>query len=77
MTPEKLCVFCAHFRWAEIEYRYYSTLTGGDMLGGMTCLKQRLNEGWPLRPDTTEEFREAILTAEGCPDYDVLALQGT
>ena len=63
---EKLCVFCAHFDWANFEYAYYSTLTGGDLVGGFTCAKGHFSD---QNPYDTEAFRKLILKAESCPDY--------
>lgn len=63
---EKLCVFCKHFQWYEFEYTYYSTLTGGDLSGGLSC-----GEGHFLdrNPVNTVGFRSLIRKAEFCKDY--------
>lgn len=63
---EKLCVFCKHFKWKEIDYIYYSILTGGELTGGLTCKKDVFYEQLPLDEDA---FRKLILTAENCKEY--------
>ena len=68
MATEKLCMFCPHFDWEGVGYIYYSTLTGGDVTGGMSCKKGHFYED---RPDDTAAFRKIILTAQTCPDYEV------
>lgn len=64
---EKLCVFCKHFDFESICYQYYSTLTGGDTTGGMTCKKHVYTEE---RPYDTQDFRRIILKAETCQHYE-------
>lgn len=80
---EKLCVFCDHFGWNELDYTTYSTLTGTELHGGMTCARGQMNAirfdspKWKesfyrdseVRPDDTAEFRRIISIAEKCPDY--------
>jgi hypothetical protein len=63
---EKLCLFCVYFDYEAIGYTYYSTLTGGQENGGMSCRKNHYSDS---RPDDAKTFREIILTAENCDDY--------
>lgn len=67
---EKLCVFCKHFDWESIGYTYYSTLTGGEIDGGMACRKGHYGHYDKGRPESTEEFRDVILIAQTCKDYE-------
>jgi len=68
-VSEKLCVFCKHFDWEAIGYTYYSTLTGGDTHGGMSCRKGHFSQYDAGRPDDVDDFRTTILRAGTCPDY--------
>lgn len=61
---EKLCVFCKHFKW---EYVSPGCPTCGNMNGGMICLAQHYCEVLPYDED---DFREVLLRAESCPDYE-------
>jgi hypothetical protein len=63
---EKLCIFCEHFDWGNVNYHYYSEETGGTIEGGATCKKQHF---WEVLPDSTEDFRKLILRAYSCKDY--------
>lgn len=63
---EKLCIFCKHFDWEGVGYTYYSELTGGDISGGATCMKQHYFEA---RPRNEDQLRDLFLKAETCPDY--------
>ena len=67
---EKLCVFCPHFNYEGIHDYRYSTYTSGTD-GGFECLKNHFAH---QRPDDIKEFRQLILKAEKCPDYEVEAL---
>jgi len=61
---EKLCVFCK--KWElDIDYVYCSALTGGDMTKEIRCEPKGAVEFY-----SEEDFRNAILRAETCPDYD-------
>lgn len=60
---EKLCVFCKE--WIlDVDYIYYSTLTGGDMTKEISC-KHKPSVSFYDEDD----FRAAILRAETCEFY--------
>lgn len=63
---EKLCVFCKLFVWNDVDYQHISTLTGGELSGGLACAKLIFYDALPR---DTESFRELILTAETCVHY--------
>jgi len=67
MSHEKICVFCPHFQYAAPEYTYYSTLTGGDLSGGLSCGKGHFSEYDECKDE--DSFRALILRAETCLDY--------
>ena len=67
---DKLCMFCTHFRWSKEEmWGMGSTLTGPMFSGGDAACKKGHGASW-CRPENEGEFREIILTARQCPDYD-------
>lgn len=68
MSHEKLCVFCKNFVWESPSYTHYSTLTGGNMEGGISCKENKL--GWRDElPEDEDAFRRVILTAQHCTSY--------
>lgn len=78
MIPEKLCIFCAHFKW-EHEYidGYGSDYTGPMMAGGLAeCSKGHAlgDDGGSAMPWDESEYRAAILKAEDCKDYQQIEL---
>jgi hypothetical protein len=62
---EKLCVFCKHLKYSDGGWGDYAEAAS------LNCKKGR-----DLRPSgyqsvyDVEDFREMILTAQNCPDYD-------
>ena len=69
---EKLCVFCKHMSWSIIEYTYYSTLTGGDISGGMICRKGHFDYIDSGHIEDENDFRQFILRAEDCKDFKLV-----
>jgi hypothetical protein len=68
-APEKLCIFCTKFRWAEEScWGMGSTMTGPMMEGGdATCAAGKFSD-WP-RPRDENDWRELILRGEKCDAY--------
>ena len=65
---EKLCIFCRHFCFDDIGTEPdYSEYTGGSGYGGMSCAQKHYSEE---RPYDTDDFRNILLTADKCKDYD-------
>lgn len=71
MTPEKLCIFCKHFRWsAERAWGMGSTQTGPMYEGGnATCKAGQFKGEWDTWPNDEAEYRAIILRAKDCPEY--------
>jgi hypothetical protein len=69
VPTERLCIFCAHFRWTKEEmWGMGSTMTGPMMEGGWAeCAKKRFKD--LEAPDDEADFRRVIMQATGCPDY--------
>ncbi len=66
MIPEKLCVFCKHWKIREAELPW-STLTGGSP-ANMICKKAH----WLYEEfDDEADFRAVILQAADCEDYEI------
>lgn len=69
MTPEKLCIFCPHFRidpgraWSEVTIDPAST----------SCTKGKFYHGAMSDED---QLRQVLLTAQTCEFYSIEALQG-
>ena len=63
---EKLCMFCANFKW-EKPYMEMAYSMGEFMYGGATCTKGHIEENIPY---DEADFRELILRAEKCLDYE-------
>jgi len=62
---EKICCFCKHF-YLDMGDPGYSELTPGYE-GSVECLKGH----WKMRTfDTVETYRENILTAKKCKDWE-------
>jgi hypothetical protein len=61
----KLCVFCKHF-YLDMGHPGYSELTPGYS-ASIECLKDHWNMS---NRDDTSTYREHIIKAETCPDYD-------
>lgn len=74
-VPEKLCIFCEHFRWRkEEQWGMGSTMTGPMMKGGSaSCAKGHDDPSW-LYPSDENEYRTIILQAAKCPDYEQVKL---
>ena len=68
---EKLCIFCAHFRWSSREmWGMGSTMTGPMMEGGdATCAAGMYKGQWDNRPVDEAEYRAIILRAKKCNKY--------
>lgn len=64
----KRCFFCRHFDWSEVVYERHSTLTGGELFGGMTCNKRQFAGE---NPRDEAELQVLIKRAETCTMYDV------
>lgn len=62
----KLCLFCRHFLFINADLGYSDQTPGHDAQIG--CLKNHYDINLFL--DSRQEFREKILTAETCEDYD-------
>ena len=70
MAYEKLCLFCIHFRWMKEEmWGMGSTLTGPMFHRGETICKKGHGKEWD-EPENEKEYRQIILTAETCNDYE-------
>lgn len=67
MSSEKLCAFCIHFDWEAVGYNYISTLTGGEITGGASCMKGVFFE---RNPNDAEDVRTLFLTAKSCEHYE-------
>ena len=69
---EKLCIFCKNFNWTKHEMWGMGSTQTGPMFGGgdATCAKGRYKGRWDNHPEDAEDFREIILRAKGCPDYE-------
>lgn len=63
---EKLCMFCKH---VEYERPWNSDSDSGTSFsgGGFSCNKKHFYEGGSY---SLEDFREVMLKAEKCPDYE-------
>lgn len=69
MTPEKLCIFCPHFR---IQPGYvYSEMTMDTPSTSCTKGKYYHNQ-----LEDEDELRKVLLTAEKCEFYSIEALNG-
>lgn len=67
---EKLCLFCVNFNWsAEEMWGMGSTMTGPMFEGGDAACKKGHGSKWG-RPHDESDFREIVLTAEKCQDYE-------
>lgn len=64
----KRCFFCRHFDWSQFNYEYYSSLTGGELFGGMTC---NMLEFAGENPCNEAELQALIRRAETCTLYEV------
>ena len=70
MRKEKLCMFCNHFSWSKEEmWGMGSTMTGPMFEGGDAACAKGHGSDWDM-PNSENDFRKIILTAETCPDYD-------
>lgn len=61
---EKLCVFCKLWE-LDIDYTYYSTLTGGYMNKEMVCKPKGSVSFYD-----EDDFRKTILRAQTCEFYE-------
>ena len=66
--PEKLCVFCDHWRFSGGSPGYSELTPGTD--ASMDCAKGHY-PGWSTLQDLSgpEQFREVISMAQTCSDY--------
>lgn len=66
---EKICLFCEHFYLSTGEPGYSDMTPGSDMT--IRCLKGY----WDVDnyEDTTETYRQKLLTAKTCKDYKQVA----
>jgi hypothetical protein len=63
---EKLCLFCKHYSYEQIDGQRYSSWTI-DMVGGCTCNKGHFASEMP---SDEKEYRELLLRAGKCKDYE-------
>lgn len=68
MSCEKLCVFCTNWVFDGGEPDY-SELTPG-YAGYIDCAKRRFEQVKFINLGSPREFRQVILAAKTCPDYD-------
>ena len=64
MAEPRSCTFCIHMRWDNVSP---GCETCGNMNGGLGCNKGRFYERLPWGES---EFREVMLTAVSCEDYE-------
>jgi len=66
--PEKICLFCKRFYFSTGDYGYSDMTPGYEAT--LTCLKNHWDVDNYL--DTTTVYREKLLTAKSCKDWDLL-----
>jgi hypothetical protein len=64
MTP--ICLFCKHFYFSAGWAGYSEYTPGGD--ADMGCNKHLVD--FDMWGDTTETYRQKMLTAVNCPQFD-------
>jgi len=68
VVNEKLCVFCKHWQFSGGS-EHWSEYTPA-INASMDCAKGHYGAEFELEYITEEGFRNIILKAETCPDYD-------